>query len=116
MGQVVLELLHVWPPVGLWVSHGFRLHLHLVRESAFGAQCYYWSTPDHRSDNGQRCAVMLATEAAPWYQENAPGLIRTISALFFPVGLIMIVLSGSDLFTSNVMVRCLVLVLGSDSR
>ena len=49
--------------------------------------------------------MALATEAAPWYQENAPGLIRTIGACFFPVGLIMIVLSGSDLFTSNVMVR-----------
>ena len=27
MGQIVLELLHVWPPVGLWVSQGFRFHL-----------------------------------------------------------------------------------------
>lgn len=52
---------------------------------------------------GFGCAVALSTEAAPWYQENAPGLIRTISAMFFPVGLIMIVLSGADLFTSNVM-------------
>ncbi|KAL8952865.1 MAG: hypothetical protein Q9222_001257, partial [Ikaeria aurantiellina] len=30
-------------------------------------------------------------------------LIRTIGALVFPIGLVMIVLSGSDLFTSNVM-------------
>ncbi|KAF6232802.1 hypothetical protein HO173_009016 [Letharia columbiana] len=52
---------------------------------------------------GFGCAVTLSTEAAPWYQQNAPGLIRTISAMFFPVGLIMIVLSGADLFTSNVM-------------
>ena len=52
---------------------------------------------------GFGCAVMLSTQAAPWYQENAPGLIRSIGAIFFPVGLIMIVLSGSDLFTSNVM-------------
>lgn len=52
---------------------------------------------------GFGCAVMTSTEAAPWYQENAPGLIRTISATFFPIGLVMIVLSGSDLFTSNIM-------------
>lgn len=52
---------------------------------------------------GFGCAVALSTEAAPWYQENAPGLIRTIGAVFFPVGLVMIVLSGADLFTSNVM-------------
>lgn len=58
----------------------------------------------HPADNGDSCAVALATETAPWYQENAPGLIRTIGSCFFPVGLIMIVLSGADLFTSNVMV------------
>lgn len=52
---------------------------------------------------GFGCAVMTSTETAPWYQENAPGLIRTIGAMFFPVGLIMIVLTGADLFTSNVM-------------
>ncbi|KAF1990482.1 hypothetical protein K402DRAFT_348643 [Aulographum hederae CBS 113979] len=52
---------------------------------------------------GFGCAVLVSTNAAPWYQENAPGLIRTIGALMFPVGLVMIVLSGADLFTSNVM-------------
>lgn len=52
---------------------------------------------------GFGCAVLVSTNAAPWYQENAPGLIRTIGALMFPVGLVMIVLSGSDLFTSNIM-------------
>lgn len=50
-----------------------------------------------------RCAVLVSTNAAPWYQENAPGLIRTIGALMFPIGLVMIVLSGADLFTSNIM-------------
>ena len=53
------------------------------------------------------CAVLLSTNAAPWYQENAPGLIRTIGALLFPIGLVMIVLSGADLFTSNIMVKYL---------
>ncbi|KAK4696677.1 hypothetical protein P7C71_g1286, partial [Lecanoromycetidae sp. Uapishka_2] len=52
---------------------------------------------------GFGCAVALSTETAPWYQENAPGLIRTIGSVFFPIGLVMIVLSGADLFTSNVM-------------
>lgn len=52
---------------------------------------------------GFGCAVLVSTNASPWYQENAPGLIRTIGALFFPIGLVMIVLSGADLFTSNVM-------------
>ncbi|GAB7355382.1 hypothetical protein MBLNU459_g5903t1 [Dothideomycetes sp. NU459] len=52
---------------------------------------------------GFGCAVLVSTNAAPWYQENAPGLIRTIGALMFPVGLVMIVLSGADLFTSNIM-------------
>lgn len=49
------------------------------------------------------CAVLVSTNASPWYQEHAPGLIRTLGALLFPVGLVMIVLSGADLFTSNVM-------------
>lgn len=49
------------------------------------------------------CAVLVSTNASPWYQENAPGLIRTLGALMFPVGLVMIVLSGADLFTSNIM-------------
>ena len=35
---------------------------------------------------GFGCAVTLSTEAAPWFQENAPGLIRTIGATFFPIG------------------------------
>ena len=52
---------------------------------------------------GFGCAVALSTEAAPWYQDNAPGLIRTVGATYFPIGLVMIVLSGADLFTSNIM-------------
>lgn len=51
------------------------------------------------------CAVALSTETAPWSQENTPCLIRTIGSVFSPVGLIMIVLSGVDLFTSNVVVK-----------
>lgn len=50
------------------------------------------------------CAVMLSTLAAPWYQENGPGFVRTVGAMVFPVGLVTIVVSGADLFTRNVMV------------
>lgn len=115
MGQIVLEFLHVWSLAGLWVSHKFQLRLHLARSTTFEPQCSEQCTHDHAADYCNSCAVMLATEAAPWYQENAPGLIRTISAIFFPVGLIMIVLSGADLFTSNVMVRCSIESPGSGS-
>ncbi|KAI9723555.1 MAG: hypothetical protein M1828_004151 [Chrysothrix sp. TS-e1954] len=52
---------------------------------------------------GFGCAVLVSTNAAPWYQENAPGLIRMIGSLIFPVGLTMIVLSGADLWTTNIM-------------
>jgi len=52
---------------------------------------------------GFGCAITLSTNAAPWYQENAPGLIRTVAAAFFPIGLILVVLTGADLYTSNVM-------------
>ncbi|TGO53927.1 hypothetical protein BCON_0115g00100 [Botryotinia convoluta] len=49
------------------------------------------------------CALSLSTNSSPWFQTNAPGLIRTISAMVFPVGLIMVVLTGADLFTSYCM-------------
>jgi formate/nitrite transporter FocA (FNT family) len=53
---------------------------------------------------GFGCALLLSTNASPWFQTNAPGLIRTIGATFFPVGLIMVILTGADLFTSYVLV------------
>jgi len=77
------------------------------------------------------CALALSTNSSPWFQTNAPGLIRTISAMVFPVGLIskssksrsfplrcfeilfklhtnswpfiVVVLTGADLFTSYCM-------------
>lgn len=53
---------------------------------------------------GFGCALNLSTLSSPWFQTNAPGLIRTIGACFFPVGLIMVFLTGADLFTSYCMV------------
>ncbi|KAF2661329.1 putative formate/nitrite transporter [Lophiostoma macrostomum CBS 122681] len=49
------------------------------------------------------CASALSTNAAPWFQQNAPGLIRTIAALIFPWGLTAIVMTGSDLCTGSFM-------------
>lgn len=49
---------------------------------------------------GFGCAVLVSTNASPWYQENAPGLIRTIGALLFPVGKESQVVGGSVLRNS----------------
>ncbi|KAF4464656.1 formate transporter [Fusarium albosuccineum] len=49
------------------------------------------------------CAVSLTALTAPWYQENAPGLIKLVGAGVFPLGLVMVVLTGADLFTATTM-------------
>lgn len=49
------------------------------------------------------CASCLSTNSSEWYQENASGLIRTVSALIFPYGLTIIVLTGADLCTGSFM-------------
>lgn len=49
-------------------------------------------------------ASTLSANASPWLSENAPGLLRMIGALIFPLGLVMIVLTGADLFTGTNMV------------
>lgn len=36
-------------------------------------------------------AAYLSVTTAPWYQENAPGLLRMVGAFIFPLGLVMIV-------------------------
>ncbi|KAJ5156356.1 hypothetical protein N7492_009159 [Penicillium capsulatum] len=52
---------------------------------------------------GFACGTVLSTNATPWFQENAPGLMRTLSALVFPYGLCMIILTGADLCTGSFM-------------
>ncbi|GAB7361320.1 hypothetical protein MBLNU230_g1376t1 [Neophaeotheca triangularis] len=47
------------------------------------------------------CAAVLVVNSSPWYQENAPGLIRMIGALIFPFGLVTIILTGADLCTGS---------------
>jgi hypothetical protein len=54
---------------------------------------------------GYGCAINVSTNASPWFQDNEPGLIKTISTRFFPVGLIMCFLMGADLFTSYCLVN-----------
>ncbi|KAK5167450.1 uncharacterized protein LTR77_007149 [Saxophila tyrrhenica] len=49
------------------------------------------------------CATSLSTNTSPWYQENAPGLMRMIGAIIFPWGLVSIVVSGADLCTGSFM-------------
>ncbi|PYH92158.1 hypothetical protein BO71DRAFT_432192 [Aspergillus ellipticus CBS 707.79] len=49
------------------------------------------------------CGTSLSTNTSSWFQENAPGLIRTIGALVFPYGLCMIILTGADLCTGTFM-------------
>ena len=56
---------------------------------------------------GFACATALSINSSPWYQENAPGLIKAIAALVFPYGLCMIVLTGADLCTGTFMARLL---------
>lgn len=50
-------------------------------------------------------ASCLVVNSSPWYQDNAAGLIRTLGALVFPYGLVLIVLTGADLSTGTFMVR-----------
>lgn len=49
-------------------------------------------------------AVCLVVNSSPWYQENAPGLIKMLGAMIFPIGLVMVVMTGSDLVTGSFMV------------
>lgn len=53
---------------------------------------------------GFGCVLKLSTSASPWFQEHAPGLIRTTSALIFYFAIIMIFITGTDLFTTYVLV------------
>lgn len=48
--------------------------------------------------------MILTVNNSPWFQANAPGLLRMLSALVsLPVSLTMILVSGSDMFTTNLM-------------
>ncbi|KAK3382756.1 Formate/nitrite transporter [Lasiosphaeria ovina] len=57
-------------------------------------------------------AASLSTNTAPWFQANAPGLIRMIGALIFLIGLVVIGLTGSDLFTGTNMFTAVAMLHG----
>ncbi|KAM3535214.1 hypothetical protein MY4038_001455 [Beauveria bassiana] len=48
-------------------------------------------------------SVCLVINTSPGMQESAPGYVRMISALVFPLSLVMIVLTGTDLCTGSFM-------------
>ncbi|KAF5603821.1 formate transport [Fusarium subglutinans] len=54
---------------------------------------------------GFGCGVSLCAMTAPWYTENAPGLVKLFGAGVFPLGLVLVVLTGADLFTATTMGR-----------
>ncbi|KAK6007441.1 hypothetical protein QM012_004255 [Aureobasidium pullulans] len=49
------------------------------------------------------CAAVSVVNVAPWYQQNAPGVIKLMAALIFPFGLVAIILTGADLATGSFM-------------
>lgn len=49
-------------------------------------------------------AAYATINTSPWYQENAPGVIKMLGALVFPFGLVVIVMTGADLATGSFMV------------
>ncbi|RMZ31331.1 hypothetical protein D0859_04564 [Hortaea werneckii] len=51
---------------------------------------------------GFGCAAALIAGDAPWYSDNAPGVIHTLAGAVFPIGLILIALTGAELWTSTV--------------
>lgn len=80
--------------------HKGNMRLDKIFFSAFSAGCLL----------AFACGTALSTNTTTWFQDNAPGLIRTISALVFPYGLCMIILTGADLCTGSFMVRVLCIV------
>lgn len=54
---------------------------------------------------GFGCAASLIVGASPWYAENAPGVESMLAGMVFPIGLILIALTGAELWTSTIMVR-----------
>ncbi|KAK1828637.1 hypothetical protein QBC39DRAFT_358721 [Podospora conica] len=50
---------------------------------------------------GFGAGASLVATTDPWLAENAPGLSRILGATIFPVGVIMIALTGADLFTGG---------------
>lgn len=54
---------------------------------------------------GFGCAASLVVGSSPWYNENAPGVESMLAGMVFPIGLILIALTGAELWTSTIFVR-----------
>ena len=65
----MVEFLHDWPAARIWV--GYRLDVDLI--GALRTQFRSGTVVEADKFVIYSCAVLLSTEAAPWYQENAPG-------------------------------------------
>jgi hypothetical protein len=58
----------------------------------------------HVTDSSPVFGEQLLVSAAPWFQENAPGVVLLLSAIIFPWGLVAILSTGTDLCTGSFMV------------
>ncbi|KAI7085639.1 Formate/nitrite transporter [Hortaea werneckii] len=64
---------------------------------------------------GFGCAASLIAGDSPWYSDNAPGVIHTLAGAVFPIGLILIALTGAELWTSTVFYTSVALFEGRAS-
>ena len=54
----------------------------------------------------------LIVTAIPWYAENAPGLVKLLCATVFPMALVLIMLTGGELFTGSTMITGIAVLHG----
>ncbi|KAK4454544.1 Formate/nitrite transporter [Podospora aff. communis PSN243] len=52
---------------------------------------------------GLAAGASLMAMAVPWYAENAPGMVKLLCACVFPMALVLIMLTGGELFTGSTM-------------
>ena len=68
-----------------------RLPLHITILSAISAGCLL----------SFAAATLLSVNTSPWFQQNAPGMIRMVGAAVFPYGLVLITMTGAELCTGS---------------
>ncbi|KAI5363578.1 putative formate/nitrite transporter, aquaporin [Septoria linicola] len=52
-------------------------------------------------------AVLLTVNASPWFEGDAPGMLKIAGGLLFPIGFVMVVTSGTDLCTGSFVITTL---------
>lgn len=55
--------------------------------------------------------LMIIEGGSPQLNTDNPGIVKILGGAVFPVGLMMIVLTGQELLTSNMMVQTTLLIL-----